>query len=152
MARSTRSGAVFGTYVHGLFDSMAFAAGLVDRLRTRRGLPPLETRGLGGTPRRAADRYGALANLLREHLDLKPVWEALGLPPERDRRESSPPLWESLALPAGFALDLLLGDPRGWPHPVRADRLADPAIGAGRRGRSERDGGNTSAAWCCSSS
>jgi adenosylcobinamide-phosphate synthase len=31
----------------------------------------------------------------------------------------TPPLLESLTLPAGFALDLLLGDPRGWPHPVR---------------------------------
>ncbi|GAC1471213.1 MAG: adenosylcobinamide-phosphate synthase CbiB [Isosphaeraceae bacterium] len=28
--------------------------------------------------------------------------------------------WNVWALPAGVALDLLLGDPRGWPHPVRA--------------------------------
>lgn len=28
-----------------------------------------------------------------------------------------PPFW---SLPLGAALDLLLGDPRGWPHPVRA--------------------------------
>ena len=26
----------------------------------------------------------------------------------------------SIALAAGFLLDLLLGDPRGWPHLVRA--------------------------------
>ncbi len=27
--------------------------------------------------------------------------------------------WECWALPLGFALDAALGDPRGWPHPVR---------------------------------
>ena len=27
--------------------------------------------------------------------------------------------WECWALPVGFALDAALGDPRGWPHPVR---------------------------------
>jgi adenosylcobyric acid synthase len=80
-------GRVFGTYIHGLFDSMAFTAGLVARLRTRAGLPPLEAEVWEEHRARAADRYGTLANLLREHLDLKPVWGALRLPPERDWRE-----------------------------------------------------------------
>ena len=31
----------------------------------------------------------------------------------------SPPPWESWALPLGVAVDAVLGDPRGWPHPVR---------------------------------
>ncbi len=29
------------------------------------------------------------------------------------------PPWDFWALPLGLALDLVLGDPRGWPHPVR---------------------------------
>ena len=33
--------------------------------------------------------------------------------------DPSPFLLTWLALPAGVALDLLLGDPQGWPHPVR---------------------------------
>lgn len=27
--------------------------------------------------------------------------------------------WAAWSLPLGLALDALLGDPRGWPHPVR---------------------------------
>ena len=47
------------------------------------------------------------------------------------------------SLPLGAALDALLGDPRGWPHPVRADRPIDrpdrtrPAV-AGRKHRRSR--------------
>ncbi len=36
------SGRVFGTYIHGLFDSLPFAADLVNSLRARRGLPTLD--------------------------------------------------------------------------------------------------------------
>ncbi|MCA1686300.1 MAG: adenosylcobinamide-phosphate synthase CbiB [Planctomycetia bacterium] len=32
----------------------------------------------------------------------------------------SPPPWECWALPLGVAIDAALGDPRGWPHPVRS--------------------------------
>jgi adenosylcobinamide-phosphate synthase len=53
--------------------------------------------------------------------------------------------WECWALPVGVALDALLGDPRGWPHPVRlvgrltrgterALRAVLAGTGIGRRG------------------
>jgi adenosylcobyric acid synthase len=71
------SGRVFGTYVHGLFDSGAFCAALVDRLRQRRGLPPLESASWEDHRSALAARYAGLASLLREHLDLS--W----LTPER---------------------------------------------------------------------
>src|SRR4051794_40793598 len=48
--------------------------------------------------------------------------------PERNRiemattliQEVGPNYWCLAALPLGVVLDLAIGDPRGWPHPVRA--------------------------------
>ena len=37
----------------------------------------------------------------------------------------------SWSIPIGFGLDLLIGDPRGWPHPVRLDRAVDRRAGEG---------------------
>lgn len=62
----TDDGLVFGTYIHGLFDNGRFRRAILDRLRTRRGLPPV------GRPapfdRRA--EYDRIAQVLRAHLDL----------------------------------------------------------------------------------
>ncbi len=71
------SGRVFGTYVHGLFDSLPFCRDLVDRLRARRRLPPLGPGRWAAHRATLADRYGALAGLLRDHLDLGPIRAAL---------------------------------------------------------------------------
>lgn len=76
------SGRLYGTYVHGLFDSTSFLADLVGRLRLRRGLPPLDATSWERHRSDLADRYGPLAALLRENVDLDPVWRALGLPTE----------------------------------------------------------------------
>jgi adenosylcobyric acid synthase len=78
------AGRVFGTYLHGLFDSLPFTADLIDRLRARRGLPPLGPDAWDAHRARLADRYAAPAALLREHLDLAPVWAALDRRPSRD--------------------------------------------------------------------
>jgi adenosylcobyric acid synthase len=71
-------GRFLGTYVHGLFDSRPFAAWLVDRLRARRGLPPLGPSPPAPQWDAIAARYAGLAALLREHLDLAPVLASLG--------------------------------------------------------------------------
>lgn len=71
-------GRVIGTYVHGLFDSLPLAASIVDHLRRRRGLPPLEPSGWQAHRENLAARYAGLADLLRTHLDLAPVWAAIG--------------------------------------------------------------------------
>ena len=71
------NGRVFGTYVHGLFDSQPFTAALVDRLRTRRGLPPLDPLAWEAHREFLASRYAALAEFLRAHLDLGPIRMAL---------------------------------------------------------------------------
>ena len=46
------TGQVFGTYVHGLFDSLPFTAALVDRLSRPQGPAPARPRTLAGPPRR----------------------------------------------------------------------------------------------------
>ncbi|MDL2209200.1 cobyric acid synthase [Desulfovibrio sp. OttesenSCG-928-O18] len=66
-------GRVFGTYLHGLFDSFPVARALVNALRERRNLPPLpETPDLPATYReyRLAE-YDRLADVLEEHLDMR---------------------------------------------------------------------------------
>ncbi len=76
-------GRVLGTYVHGLFDSLAYTADLVGHLRARKGLPPVDPAAWERHRALTADRYGPLASFLRDHLDLAPVWGALGLAPGR---------------------------------------------------------------------
>jgi adenosylcobyric acid synthase len=67
------SGRVFGTYVHGLFDSQPLATWLVEHLRKRRGLPPLGAADWQGHRDVLAGRYHALAELLRTHINLDPI-------------------------------------------------------------------------------
>jgi adenosylcobyric acid synthase len=62
-------GAVVGTLIHGLFEHDGLRAGLLERLRARRGLPPWGPR----RPRSHAAQYDRLAGWLRENLDLEGV-------------------------------------------------------------------------------
>ncbi len=62
----TEDGLVFGTYIHGLFDNPRFRRSLLDRLRMRRGLAPVNQPAPFG---RDAE-YDRIAQVLREHLDL----------------------------------------------------------------------------------
>jgi adenosylcobyric acid synthase len=71
------SGRVFGTYVHGLFDSLPFTTLVVNRLRARRGLDPLDGAQWQSHRDLLAGRYAALAEFLRAHVDLGPIWAAL---------------------------------------------------------------------------
>jgi adenosylcobyric acid synthase len=82
-------GRVIGTYVHGLFDSLPLCIGLVERLRARRGLPPLDPDRWRAHRAAIGRRYEDLAALLRLHLDLEPVWKAVGWNP-RNALPSSP--------------------------------------------------------------
>ncbi|MDR6226104.1 cobyric acid synthase [Desmospora profundinema] len=64
------SGRVWGTHLHGLFQSPAWTRSWLNHLRQRKGLPPLDRE----EPIRERDQiYAALADWLREHLDLEAV-------------------------------------------------------------------------------
>ena len=64
-------GRVFGTYLHGIFDSFPVACLLVNALRVRKELPPLEQEGFPLTYRQyRLEQYDRLADMLEAHLDL----------------------------------------------------------------------------------
>jgi adenosylcobyric acid synthase len=84
-----RAGRVFGTYVHGLFDSLPFTAALANRLRVRKGLGPLDAADWQSHRDLLAGRYARLAEFLLTHVDLGPVWTALGRGAEAPSRGGS---------------------------------------------------------------
>lgn len=74
---------VSGTYVHGIFDSVPFTLAFVNQLRVRRNLAPLAEPEWQSHRDFLAARYANLAGLLRAHLNLAPIWAALGGPSVR---------------------------------------------------------------------
>lgn len=70
-------GTVFGTYLHGIFDSGDLAALVVNRLRIRKGLPPREW----SFDRQAhkEQEYDRLADLIRSSLDMEKIYEIMSL-------------------------------------------------------------------------
>ena len=69
-------GAVFGTYLHGLFETGALTGRLAEYLAARRGL----TLGEAPVEGRAAFKerqYDLLADTVRAHLDLDAVYRAM---------------------------------------------------------------------------
>lgn len=67
--------ALFGTYLHGLFDHSDFRNAYLNCLRERKGLAPLPLHGYD-TQRKDVDQ---LADLLRDHLNVRKVCEIVGL-------------------------------------------------------------------------
>ncbi len=70
-----KSGRVWGTYLHGLFDSDEFRRWFIDSLRVRKGLEPLVT------PQTTYDLEAALdhlASVVRQHLDMPAIYRDLG--------------------------------------------------------------------------
>jgi adenosylcobyric acid synthase len=79
------AGRLYGTYVHGLFDSPRFTAAWVNQLRARRGLAALDATRCESHRDGMAGRYTRLAEFIRTHVDLEPVWAALGRTGTPDR-------------------------------------------------------------------
>ena len=79
---------VLGTYLHGIFDKPAFREALIALLRERKGTIALDkdvgiVRAAGEellSARQMQERQlNILANVLREHLDWKLIYEAIGI-------------------------------------------------------------------------
>ncbi|MEW6325366.1 MAG: cobyric acid synthase [Nitrospirota bacterium] len=62
-------GFVWGTYIHGLFDRPAFRRQWLNRLRARKGLPPLEAAVSEAVSARRASAIDRWADHLDRHLD-----------------------------------------------------------------------------------
>ncbi len=70
-------GNCWGTYLHGIFENDAFRRAVLNRLRKRRGLPPLE---LSPSYRQMQDQaLDRLAAMVREHVDMPYIRRLLAL-------------------------------------------------------------------------
>lgn len=67
---------VFGTYLHGVFDHQGFRQSLLNYLREEKGLNKSVTKDYDQLKE---DGYNALADLSREHLDIKQIKEIIGV-------------------------------------------------------------------------
>ena len=69
---------VFGTYLHGLFDSGELTQALVKLLCARKGISPRETRPTSMAEYRQA-QFDLLADGVRKALDMGAVYRAMGM-------------------------------------------------------------------------
>lgn len=68
----TRDGLVFGTYLHGLFDNDAFARAVINGLRTRKGLIPLDPAFQYAQYK--SRQFDLLAEAMRKHIDIEKIY------------------------------------------------------------------------------
>jgi len=73
----SRSGLIWGTYLHGLFDNDRFRLAFVNWLRTRRGWSPLAD--TSSILAQLEVEYDKLADLVRDSLDMDLIYEIVGL-------------------------------------------------------------------------
>jgi len=73
---ASQDGNVWGTYLHGVFDADAFRRWFIDRLRVRRGMPPLDAVSATYDIDPALDR---LARIVRENIDIDDIYRRMGL-------------------------------------------------------------------------
>lgn len=71
-------GNVYGSYVHGLFDSREFVTGLIEALAEKKDIEINSDEVLDYKDFKET-QYDYMADILREHLDMKGIYEILGL-------------------------------------------------------------------------
>ncbi|MBJ9225347.1 cobyric acid synthase [Citrobacter braakii] len=68
----TADGLTFGTYLHGLFDSDEFTRALVNGLRERKGLAPLDS--TFHYAQYKSQQFDLLADAMRQHIDIEKIY------------------------------------------------------------------------------
>ncbi|MDN8599670.1 cobyric acid synthase [Citrobacter sp. S2-9] len=71
----TEDGLAFGTYLHGLFDSDDFTRALINGLRVRKGLEPLDMTFQYGQYK--LQQFDLLAEGMREHIDIDKIYQIM---------------------------------------------------------------------------
>jgi adenosylcobyric acid synthase len=74
--RSDQQGSIWGSYLHGIFDSDDFRRWFIDRLRMKNNLQPI---GRVVAPYDLEPAFDRLAEALRQNLDLDKVYNLLGI-------------------------------------------------------------------------
>lgn len=72
-------GMVFGTYIHGIFDSDSFRRHMINVLRVRKGLAPLDERASLSVKEQRDRDFDKLAAVVRGALDMEKIYQMLGL-------------------------------------------------------------------------
>jgi adenosylcobyric acid synthase len=75
----TRDGLIWGTYIHGVFDSAAFRRFWLNGLRQRKGFVPLPLSVSTGTTERLQRQIDRWADHLRRHVQWTSIMNMLGL-------------------------------------------------------------------------
>ena len=70
------AGDVFGTYIHGIFDSTDFTTGIINNLRRKRGLAPLSSQMQQYSDFKE-NEYNRLASAMRTHIDINAIYEII---------------------------------------------------------------------------
>jgi adenosylcobyric acid synthase len=71
----SEDGLVFGTYLHGLFDSDAFTRTLINALRIRKGLPELDI--AVDYAQYKSQQFDLLADGMRKHIDIDRIYQIM---------------------------------------------------------------------------
>lgn len=69
-------GNVFGTYIHGIFDSNDFTIGIINNLRKKKGLRPLEDKKSSFNEFKQ-EQYDQLADVIRENVDMDRIYKIM---------------------------------------------------------------------------
>lgn len=69
-------GNVIGTYVHGIFDNDEFRLELINCLRRKKGLSPIQLKDLSKVDKER--QYDKLADLFKKHINMDLIYEMIG--------------------------------------------------------------------------
>ena len=72
------TGNIYGTYVHGLFDTKEIAAGVIDAVAKKAG-KRIDTSGMIDMEDVNEKQYDALADVLRQRLDIDIIYALMGI-------------------------------------------------------------------------
>ncbi len=81
-------GRIAGTYLHGVMHNAGFRRAWLNRLRERRGWPPLALTAAVDAP--GEQEYDRFAGIVRRHLDLARIYGWLGLPVAGSEEAAAP--------------------------------------------------------------
>jgi adenosylcobyric acid synthase len=78
---------VWGTYIHGVFDCPDFRRAIINSIRVRKGLSPLEgVVSISAWDQRQRD-YDRLAEVVRSSLDMDKLYKIIGMPNSKEYQE-----------------------------------------------------------------